>query len=374
MSSLDKLVANAPDLEFELPDGSSVVKLGLIITLYFKEGYSLEKKQKIDECFAKFYESFRSHLKTMSYRRFKKLTEAGFKKSREHVLETDSNDQFSWFLGSAATATEANDYSLSMLNSFEFHGDKERSMLKMVLPWSILKAFDGRDVYETWLIYLCNEIDAEHGYGGLSTVLPYDYHSYMPIEYELAQKFSGLEVDSMPHASVIELIDYVKGVNWYTIIGKSFLDRIGGPATIRNTLSGRGDIQIVDYNNGLIIRAGEYPELGALEDGPPAAYVAVNKVVKPIRIPNPDQLHSYSPYGNCFEKESTDLWYARFDQDDTDTATPSRIEAGQPCSKKGYWFTPARQNSRRHFQQGEIMPSFSGSEWGDTLWYWSGEE
>ncbi|GFM60957.1 hypothetical protein PSCICG_21170 [Pseudomonas cichorii] len=51
----------------------------------------------------------------------------------------------------------------------------------------------------------------------------------------------------------------------------------------------------------------------------------------------------------------------------------SRIDAGQPCSKTGYWFTPAQANSRRHFQQGEIMPRISDSTWGDTLWYWSGE-
>lgn len=52
----------------------------------------------------------------------------------------------------------------------------------------------------------------------------------------------------------------------------------------------------------------------------------------------------------------------------------NRIIAGEACSKTGYWFTPAQANSRRHFQQGEIMPSFSDSKWGDTLWYWSGEE
>ncbi|MCM2329790.1 MAG: PoNi-like cognate immunity protein [Pseudomonas sagittaria] len=51
-----------------------------------------------------------------------------------------------------------------------------------------------------------------------------------------------------------------------------------------------------------------------------------------------------------------------------------RVEAGQPCPRAGYWFTPAQANSRRHFQQGELMPCFIGSSWGDTLWYWSGEE
>ncbi len=52
----------------------------------------------------------------------------------------------------------------------------------------------------------------------------------------------------------------------------------------------------------------------------------------------------------------------------------NRVVAGDPCSKTGYWFTPAQANSRRHFQQGETMPSISDSKWGDTLWYWSSEE
>uniref|UniRef100_UPI0013C2DB82 PoNe immunity protein domain-containing protein n=1 Tax=Pseudomonas viridiflava TaxID=33069 RepID=UPI0013C2DB82 len=52
----------------------------------------------------------------------------------------------------------------------------------------------------------------------------------------------------------------------------------------------------------------------------------------------------------------------------------NRVVAGDPCTKTGYWFTPAQANSRRHFQQGEIMPSISDSTWGDTLWYWSGED
>lgn len=373
MNVLEKLAGRAPDLAFELPDGTSVVKLGLIITLYFKEGYTLDTKLKIDECFAKFHEDFYSQLKSMVYRRFKKLTGAGFNKARQQILETDPNDQFSWFLGSASKSTEANDYSLSMLNSFAIHGDLKRSYIKLVMPWSTLRQPDGRARYEKWLVYLCNQVSAEHGHGGLSSILPYDYFSYMPTEYELAQQYAGLDVDSTAHISTLELIDHIKGVNWYTVLGNTFVERLGGESAIRHALSNRGDIEILTYNNGLIIRAGEYPELGALEDGPPPAYVAVNKVVKPVRIPNPDQLHSYSPYGNCFEKDSTDRWYARFDQEETGSRPPSRIEAGQPCNRAGYWFSPAQANSRKYFQSGEEMPSFTGSSWGETLWYWSGE-
>jgi hypothetical protein len=57
-------------------------------------------------------------------------------------------------------------------------------------------------------------------------------------------------------------------------------------------------------------------------------------------------------------------------------ASPSiiaKVYPGQPCPRTGYWFTPAQNNSRRLFRQGDVMPEFKGSSWGDTIWYWSGD-
>lgn len=162
-------------------------------------------------------------------------------------------------------------------------------------------------------------------------------------------------------------------INWLTILGKDFVELLEGEASLRRAFSGRGDIEFISYESGLIIRAGEYPELGKLESGPPPSYIAVNNVVKQLRIKNPDQLHPYSPYGDGFEEESTARWYARFDQEAPQPKTPARLEAGQPCSAAGYWFSPAKTDSRQYFSQGEILPSFSDSNWGDTLWYWSSD-
>jgi len=47
-----------------------------------------------------------------------------------------------------------------------------------------------------------------------------------------------------------------------------------------------------------------------------------------------------------------------------------RCEANNPCPKTGYWSTPAKLGSRRHFQQGEIMPDFPASTYGITIWMW----
>ena len=46
-----------------------------------------------------------------------------------------------------------------------------------------------------------------------------------------------------------------------------------------------------------------------------------------------------------------------------------RCLAGQPCPQAGYWFTPARTNSRRSFRSGELMPEVGG-DYGVTIWQW----
>ena len=50
-------------------------------------------------------------------------------------------------------------------------------------------------------------------------------------------------------------------------------------------------------------------------------------------------------------------------------STRLRCEANHPCPKEGWWFTPAKADSRRHFTQGETMPDL-GSAWGSTIWQW----
>jgi hypothetical protein len=372
MNALDTLKQHAPDLEIENTQGQPVVKLGLIATLYFREGYTAERKQRVVACFERFYKEFGDKLRWQAGGGYYKATPERFEKKRQAVLASGPNERQEWHLSSAKNEKEARDYSLQFLNSFEAHGEQRRSYIKLVLPWTLLSEPEGPHRYQEWLTYLCNQVRAEHGYGGLSCVLPYDYDSYMPSDYQLAQRYSGLEVDTFAYAMGRELQNHIKGANWYTVLGQSYVERLGGEERLRHALSGHGDIVLLPYEQGLIIRAGDWPELGAQADGLPRAYVAVSNVVKPVRIPNPDQLHSYSPYGDCFDEASTQRWYQRFDIDPGPT-TPPRTEGGQRCPRAGYWFTPAQTNSLRRFAEGELMPVIEQSSWGHTFWYWSKE-
>lgn len=44
-------------------------------------------------------------------------------------------------------------------------------------------------------------------------------------------------------------------------------------------------------------------------------------------------------------------------------------EAGQPRPKTGFWFTPARTESRQRFEAGQVMPD-AGGDYGATICQW----
>ncbi|MCX9158028.1 hypothetical protein OPU71_18035 [Niveibacterium sp. 24ML] len=52
-----------------------------------------------------------------------------------------------------------------------------------------------------------------------------------------------------------------------------------------------------------------------------------------------------------------------------DVDGPLRCVAGQPCPQAGWWSTPAKVESRRHLNQGEVMPDLD-SDYGATIWQW----
>ncbi|WP_125932116.1 PoNe immunity protein domain-containing protein [Thiosocius teredinicola] len=49
------------------------------------------------------------------------------------------------------------------------------------------------------------------------------------------------------------------------------------------------------------------------------------------------------------------------------------VPAGQPCPETGWWFTPAKADSRRYFKAGDVMPAIS-SDYGETLWQWAQDQ
>ena len=51
-----------------------------------------------------------------------------------------------------------------------------------------------------------------------------------------------------------------------------------------------------------------------------------------------------------------------------------RCPANQPCPISGYWFAPAKKDSRAYFKKGDIMPDYPHNNWGEVIWQFDGEK
>jgi hypothetical protein len=108
----------------------------------------------------------------------------------------------------------------------------------------------------------------------------------------------------------------------------------------------------------------------------PAAKVHVG--VRPILHPTTGEKYDEEPI--LEDRDCT--WYLVervFDEQNEvqDSFAPAeqrmRVPAGEPCPETGYYFTPAKMESRSLFQKGEVMPSIN-SEYGRTVWQWDSDQ
>ena len=75
------------------------------------------------------------------------------------------------------------------------------------------------------------------------------------------------------------------------------------------------EIRFYPYSGGVVVRAGEVPELGDVASNPyPKHYVNVNALLKPARAPEIASLGFGSINGEiCFNNRTSQEWQSRFD-------------------------------------------------------------
>ncbi|UZD54993.1 PoNi-like cognate immunity protein [Caldimonas aquatica] len=86
-----------------------------------------------------------------------------------------------------------------------------------------------------------------------------------------------------------------------------------------------------------------------------------------LGIEDDSSLHKYIYYPKDLVAWARE--HAELSEQSPGGPTRLRCEAGQPCPREGWWFTPAKADSRRFFKQGEVMPAF-GTDYGLTIWQW----
>ncbi|MGV7963457.1 DUF3396 domain-containing protein [Photorhabdus tasmaniensis] len=349
-------------------DGLTVSRLGISITLFFKQGYTPEKKQHILACYRRFREEFSTHLRFHRHalKGLKKYSSENIAKVEEGILNQKKNQPSTWDISDAKNIYEAPRYLMHYLDSREISGDNSSSYLSLVLPWDYLKEQEGMARFMAWLDFLCEQLEPDWGDCGYCLVLPRDYHDYFPLEYQLAQRYPSLQVNSTVHTTLGDYAHTIRSINWITLLSKRFVNRLGGEHWIRKTLARYPDVVITPYPNGLMIRAGKYPDLTPQPGSVPESYLAINQLIRPIRfVPGEgDSLHFYG--AGHFDDISTQAWYARYDRGPLHI-TP--IRGGEPALVSGIWRTDSLPGEQYFFAQGATAFDTQGAASGTTVWH-----
>ncbi|MBS9439675.1 DUF3396 domain-containing protein [Photorhabdus noenieputensis] len=363
-----QLKSQLTEFTFLNGDGLTVSRLGLSITLFFKQGYTQEKKQRILACYRRFREEFGTQLRFHRHelKGLRKYSPENIIKIEEGILARKKNQPCGWVVSDAKNEDEAPCYLMRYLDSREANGDDDSSYLSLVLPWDYLKEQEGMTRFIDWLDFLCEQLEPDSGDCGYCLVLPKDYYDYFPLEYQLAQRYPSLQVNSAVHTAKLQYEHSIRGINWITLLSKRFVNRLGGEYWIRHVLRPYRDVVISSYSNGLIIRAGQYPDLTPLPGSVPESYFAINQLIRPIRV-IPREGHSLHFYGaGHFDDISTLAWYARYDRGPLQV-TP--LKGDHPALVSGIWRTDSLPGQQYFFAQGAMAFDVEGAETGTTIWH-----
>ncbi|MDR5868199.1 type VI immunity family protein [Halomonas koreensis] len=165
----------------------------------------------------------------------------------------------------------------------------------------------------------CDKLKPEHGYAGFWLGRSYGYarsaESVM-LEYKFGQRFPGLQVNKFTTHS-LNLHRGLKGVDWLTILSDRWLERLGGLDRVKAEM---GELPVLDYEGGAILRAGPMPQLGDNEhpeaNAALADYRRVAAIIEPVRIKDHPGIHPrLSPsyrHEKRFDAQEYQAWLARF--------------------------------------------------------------
>lgn len=123
-----------------------------------------------------------------------------------------------------------------------------------------------------------------------------------------------------------------------------------------------------------LLRLSQRPEYAGIlkdYDGKPLTIGNAYLVIKKAFTSRPCKWYFVEMQNDQYEEH--DGSYAGVSET-VDTPVQRRIPGDMPCPRSGWWYTPARAESRRRFTEGEVFPRVPSSDYGETFWLWSPDQ
>ncbi|HKT65353.1 MAG TPA: type VI immunity family protein [Burkholderia sp.] len=402
------------DLIYTDKDHKTVkVCVGLAGTFYFWRGEQQATRLAVANCFERFQQLFGERLKwVMPNEEISRgVVRFGGKKPvpsmRDYIAIMHPDDELDWQFSGGNSVHEASDCYMAVLTTrqWEIKVRNPLSWLNFAMPVEAVYGPDGDPaLFVDFVRYCCEQLTPWHGLAGLASLLPQDPDDSQAAEFDLQQRYFGLDVVTTTFSLMDHLQRHLKGANWLTIFDREF------PTTLSlddwEALGRIPGIRLWRAGTAYVAQAGEQPMLGPVPDGIPPLYKAVSDALRPVRLTPMRSFHTGSMTGEIrFNGPTSELWASRFDApgiwppypDQATTfhrvdatvdeyaaqpavelpqqppAEPPRVRVlkaypGQPCPRDGEWFSPYLKNTVR-MTLGEPMPGPETTQRGAVVWY-----
>lgn len=302
-----------------------VLQVALVATIYIANMHQTDVRQAVIACCESYFQRYGSCLRWAlqwapysDTRQMERFGAGNGSRPREWLLSLDEHESYSLSVHGAEWHLGAAPYSLVVLGCRRAEYP-DLGYLRFAVPVPTLSS--EPNLVPTMLLEFCERLKPASGYAGIGIVESLKYAftpHYDPIVYGVAQRFPGLEVDyPVWHSNYLWKGEgSIKGVNWLTVVGDRLLDRLGGADAVRSELAALDSgFAISRYDGGIMIRAGDRPDLGDAVAGDwPVLYVKLAKYLKPLRVVSHPGYHRPSHEGlDVFDDERTQAWLRRFE-------------------------------------------------------------
>lgn len=162
------------------------------------------------------------------------------------------------------------------------------SYFHAAVPASFMK--EDPDRYVAAVVEWASIVKPDYGSAGFALIAEPGMELQWPDEsWPILSRFCGLD---FPGAfNLKRKPGRIQAVNWLTVLGDAALAAIGGRERLEASLArawsdiapAAPDFVLHDFDGGVVIRAGHYPQMGDLqEEGVPETYRAVSAALRPI--------------------------------------------------------------------------------------------
>ncbi|WP_334324919.1 type VI immunity family protein [Gilliamella apicola] len=360
------------------------IKTGLVGCYYLDQGYLPEKRQAIGQVLALYDKYWGDKLKFGFFDGNPNQLHPYQKFSidkKQDLINNYAFETLNFYWSNVDNLEFVPEYLIKTFSKPEWYVKLHQNItyVQLYLPISELKEFGVEQ-----LIALNQQISEilqpMHGFFGLGIQHSHEYYDYQYLEYELAHQFLGLDISNDEDDE--HLREGFKCINWLTILSDQLIaDKLGGLEALKERNSDN-QIRFYPYTGGVVVRAGEVPELGDVARNPyPKHYVNVNALLKPARAPEIASLGFGSINGEIrFNNRTSKEWQSRFDDVEATDTTVSHepqsaevinmdskvrisIQTGQLCPHTGVY--SAQINGKveyRELTQGHKVEPFIDSE------------